>query len=124
MKLTGKKLQYAYLLVAEGKMSDSEIAKYLKIPLRSLAVCKERPYFAKRVREFQSLLNLIKARRGVNPSSEEGTSSIGTWKKLGDGAASGEILDVRDSDQTGNAEVAAGNELLRSPLFKSSLPAR
>jgi hypothetical protein len=58
MKLTGKRLQYAYLLVAEGKMTDEAIAKHLKVSVATLAARKRTPYFIGRVQEFRSLLEM------------------------------------------------------------------
>lgn len=56
MILRGKKLQEALLLVAEGQLSDFQIAQRLEVSTRSLVATRELPFFEKRVAEIQLLL--------------------------------------------------------------------
>src|SRR5260370_2923659 len=52
-KLMGIRLQMAFLLVAEGALTDQQIAIALRIKSRTLEEAKERPYFSRRVGTMQ-----------------------------------------------------------------------
>ena len=53
MILRGKKLQEALLLVAEGQLSDFQIAERLQVSGRILEATRGLPIFEKRVAEIQ-----------------------------------------------------------------------
>ncbi len=52
--MRGLQLQKAMTLVAEGKLSESEIAALLKVRLSALEQTMEQPYFSRRVNEMRS----------------------------------------------------------------------
>ena len=52
--MRGVQLQTAMALVAEGKLSDDEIAKVLHVRLSALEQAMAEPYFARRVEEMRS----------------------------------------------------------------------
>lgn len=53
--MRGIQLQKAMALVAEGKLSDDEIAKQLHVRLTALEKTMDEPYFARRVEEMRSV---------------------------------------------------------------------
>jgi hypothetical protein len=53
----GKKLQMAYLLLAEGKLTDDEVAARLGVRRRTLEEAKQRPYFERRIEEIRSVIS-------------------------------------------------------------------
>lgn len=63
-----RKRGLAQVLVAEGKMTDREIAKHLEIPVMALASWKVKPYFKSMVKHIQSTLELLRARAGESSS--------------------------------------------------------
>ena len=56
-RLMGKKLQMAYLLLAEGKLTDDEVAARLGVRRRTLEEAKQRPYFERRIEEIRSVIS-------------------------------------------------------------------
>jgi hypothetical protein len=56
MILRGRKLQEALLLVADGQLSNFQIAQRLEVSARSLEATRELPFFERRVAEIQQLL--------------------------------------------------------------------
>ena len=54
-RMRGEQLQKAMALVAEGKLSDDEIAKQLHVRLSALKEAMREPYFSRRVEEMQSM---------------------------------------------------------------------
>lgn len=58
----GTRLQMIYWLTANGELTDEEIAKHLKVKIRPLEKCKERPYFNRRVEEMRAVLEQFRSR--------------------------------------------------------------
>src|SRR5579863_629695 len=56
MILRGRKLQEALQLVAEGQLSDFQIAERLNVSPRILKATRELPFFEKRVAEIRQVL--------------------------------------------------------------------
>ncbi len=54
-RMRGIQLREAMALVAEGKLSDDEIAKLLHVRLSALEQAMKEPYFTRRVEEMQSI---------------------------------------------------------------------
>jgi hypothetical protein len=61
-RLRGRKLQIAMLLVAEGKMSDREIARHVRVKLRTFNITRGQPFFNKRVDEIRAELQRLPVR--------------------------------------------------------------
>lgn len=57
-----RKRGLAQVLVAEGKMTDREIAKYLEIPVMALTHWKVEPYFKSQVKLIHSHLEVLRTR--------------------------------------------------------------
>ena len=55
--MRGLQLQTAMALVAEGKLSDDEIAKKLGVRLSALEEAMDEPYFTRRVEEMRPVPN-------------------------------------------------------------------
>ena len=70
-KLMGIRLQMAFLLVAEGALTDQQIAIALRIKSRTLEEARERPYFSRRVEEMQLALKQGKSRHDLLGRSKD-----------------------------------------------------
>jgi hypothetical protein len=63
--MRGLALQKAMLLVAEGKLSDDEIAALLNVRLSVLEQTMKQPYFSRRVQEMSNQASLTPSKAAV-----------------------------------------------------------